>query len=57
MTNLLSAFGDLFTFLIDALGDIANFFTTNTLGILILGIAFFSVAFQFIAYIIDKFKK
>lgn len=54
MSDLITAFSSLFTFLISALGDIADFFTSNTIGILILGIAVFGLVFTFIINLINK---
>ena len=55
MTDLLSSFGDLFSFILDSMSDIANFFTTNLIGQLILGVSLFSVAWVFLSSFIDKF--
>lgn len=56
MSDLLTAFGSLFTFLITQMGAIATFFTSNLIGQIILGIAVFSVVFSIITTIVDKLK-
>lgn len=56
MSDLLNAIGSLFTFLIDGLSDIAEFFTTTTLGQLILGIALFSIVGGFVISIIHRLR-
>ena len=56
MSNLLNAFSDLFTFLVNSLGTISTFFTTNLIGQIILGIAIFSVVVNVVISIINKLK-
>lgn len=43
MTSLLDNLVELFTFLFSQLGNIANFFTSNLLGMILLGLVVFSV--------------
>lgn len=57
MSEFLSAMSDLFTFLITQVGNIANFFTTTTLGMIILGITLFTIVFKFICFVIDKVQR
>ena len=57
MSALLSALSDLFSFLITQMTNIANFFTTSTIGMVILGIAIFSVVFEVVSAILSKLHK
>ena len=54
MSTFTSALSDLFSFLIDAMGDIATFFTTNLIGQIILGVALFSVVVRIVTMIVNK---
>ncbi len=56
MSDLLSAFTTLFTFLVNGLTTISTFFTTNLIGQIILGLAVFSVVVNIIVHIIDKLR-
>ena len=56
MSDFLEACGSLFEFLFDQLGNFANFFTSNTLGIIILGLILFSVITSLLTYVINRFK-
>lgn len=56
MADLITALGSLFTFLITQMGNIADFFTSNTIGQIILGIAVFYVVFNIVVIIINKLK-
>ena len=57
MTTLLESLADVVGFIIDIIGDFATFLTTNTLGFLILGVAFAGIAFKFVAYVIALIKR
>ena len=54
MSDIITALTSLFGFLVDALGDIADFFTSSTLGLIILGIAVFGVIFNFIMQFFNR---
>ena len=56
MSDLITALSSLFTFLTTQMGTIANFFTTNVIGQIILGVALFSVVFNIITMIIRKIR-
>lgn len=56
MSDFLSAIGSLFTFLFQQLGNFANFFTTNILGQIILGIVLFGVITSLLTYLINRMK-
>lgn len=56
MSDFLNNLSALFTFLFTQLGNVANFFITNTLGIIILGVALFYLIFSIITLIIAKIK-
>lgn len=56
MSDLLSAFTSLFTFLVNSLSTIASFFTTNLIGQIILGLAVFSVVVSIVSSFVDKMK-
>lgn len=45
------------TFFIDVLGDIATFFISNPLGLLVIGLSLFSVILAVITKIFDVFHK
>ena len=57
MSALISALGDLFTFLSNQLTNIANFFTSSTIGMVILGIAIFGVVFEIVSTLLSKIHK
>lgn len=57
MQDLLNQFTSLFTFLISGLTTIANFFTTNLIGIIILGIAIFSIVWSFLMDFINRIHR
>lgn len=54
MADLLTALGSLFTFLFTQLGNFADFFTSNTLGQILLGLIVFSVISSIVMSIIKK---
>ena len=56
MNDFVNAMSTLFTFLITQLGNIANFFTTNLIGQIILFCGLFGLAFDIIYSIIKKIK-
>lgn len=56
MSDLLTALGSLFTFLITQMGTIATFFTTNVIGQIILGVAIFYLVFNIVLTIINKLR-
>lgn len=56
MSDLLTALGSLFTFLFTQLGNFANFFTTNILGQIILGVILFSIITSLLTYIMNRMK-
>ena len=56
ITDLLGILRELFGFLVDMLGDFAEFFTTNMLGQIILGIIIFSIMASLVSYIINRMK-
>lgn len=56
MSDLMSAFSTLFTFLFEQLGSFANFFVSNTLGVVILGMVVFSIMIYLIMYILRNLR-
>lgn len=56
MSNFLDALSSLFTFLFTQLGNFANFFTTNVLGQIILGLVLFGVITSLLMYVINRLK-
>lgn len=56
MSDFLAALGSLFTFLFTQLGNFANFFTTNVVGQIILGLVIFSVVTSLLTYLINRMK-
>lgn len=56
MSDLLNAFSTLFSFLFNQLVNFANFFTTNTLGIIILGMVVFSILVYLLMYILRNLR-
>ena len=57
MSDLITALTSLFTFLFTQMGNLANFFTTNTLGQVILGIVVFSIVVNVVIKIFSHFNK
>ena len=56
MSNFISAMHDLFDFLVDSLTDISNFFTSSTLGIILLGLAVFSLVVSVLTSFLSKMR-
>lgn len=56
MSDLLTAFGSLFTFLFTQMGNFANFFVSNTLGQIILGCVIFSLIITLLMHVIHKVR-
>lgn len=56
MSDLISLLNTFFTFIITQLGNIANFFTSNTLGIIILAITLFYIIVDVILSFLNKGK-
>ena len=56
MSDLINYLTLFFSFAITQLGNIANFFTSNTLGIIILGVVLFYVVADVILSFINKSK-
>lgn len=56
MSDLISALNTLFTFLFTQLGNFANFFTTNVIGQIIVGIVLFSIITSLLTYILNRMK-
>ena len=56
MSDIITALTALFTFLITQLGNVASFFTTNDLGLLILGLAVFTLVVNVVLSIVNKVK-
>ncbi len=54
MSELITALTALFTFLFSQLTQFANFFTTTTLGQVILGIIIFTLIIKLIVYLINR---
>lgn len=46
MSKLLEDIGALFSFLFDQLSNVANFFTSNLIGQIMLGVALFALIFN-----------
>lgn len=57
MTNFINNLRTLFEFLFEILGDVADFFTTNTLGIIVLGFTIFVLVLEVVSIFLDKFRK
>lgn len=57
MSDFVSALSTLFSFLFDQLSYVANFFTSNLLGQIILGVTLFYLAFGIITSFLGIFKK
>ena len=53
MNDLINNLSTLCTFFINQLGNIANFFTSNNLCLLIIGVALFSVVLSLFTYILS----
>lgn len=56
MSDLLTALGSLFTFLFTQMGNFATFFTSNTLGQVILGCVVFSLVITLLMHVIHKVR-
>lgn len=56
MSSLITALTSLFSFLVSAMGDIADFFTNNLIGQIILGIGLFSVVINIVMIFINKLR-
>ena len=56
MSDIITALTALFTFLTTQLGNIASFFTTNDLGLLILGIAIFTLVVNVVLSVVNKVR-
>ena len=56
MSDIITALSSLFTFLTTQLGNIASFFTTNDLGLLILGIAIFTLVVNVVLSVVNKVR-
>lgn len=56
MSGLMDAFGVLFDFLFQQLGNFASFFVTNTLGVVVLGMVVFSIMIYLIMYILRNLR-
>lgn len=54
MSDFITNMTSLFTFLVSQLSSIANFFTTNTLGIIILSLSIFSIVVNVLLRFINK---
>lgn len=57
MSDLITALTSLFTFLFAQLGNIATFFTSNTLGQVILGLVIFSIVVNVAISFFSHFRK
>lgn len=57
MSSFLSNIRTLFDFLFEILGDVADFFTSNTLGIIVLGLTIFVIVLDVVSIFLDKFRK
>ena len=53
-TTVLDTFVAIVEKIIDAMGDIAEFFTTNTLGLIILGILIFGIVWSALLQLINR---
>lgn len=56
MSNLITMLSDFFTFILEQLGNVANFFTSNTLGIIILACTLFYFVTGVILSFLNKGK-
>ena len=56
MSNFLDTMGTLFSFLFTQLTNVANFFTSNLIGQLILGVLLFSFIVSVLGVVISKFR-
>ena len=56
MASLITALTSLFSFLVSAMGDIADFFTSNLIGQVILGIGLFSVVINIVMIFVNKLR-
>ena len=55
-TDLLDNLRALFTFLFTCMTDMANFFTTNAIGIIILGCVVFSLIVKIVSHFLKNVK-
>ena len=55
-SDLLDNLGSLFTFLFNCMSDMANFFTTNAIGIIILGCVVFSLIVKIVSHLLKNVK-
>lgn len=56
MSDIITALTSLFTFLTTQLGNVATFFTTSDLGLLILGISIFVLVVNVVLSLISKVR-
>lgn len=56
MSDLITMLNTFFSFILTQLGNIANFFTSNTLGIIILAVALLYIVVDVILTFINKSK-
>lgn len=56
MSDFITAITSLFTFLFNQLSAFANFFTSNVLGQIILGLVLFSVITGLLTYLLNRMK-
>lgn len=56
MGDIITALTSLFTFLTTQLGNVATFFTTSDLGLLILGISIFVLVVNVVLSLISKVR-
>lgn len=56
MSDLINSLSLLFAFLFNQLGTFANFFVTNTLGNVILGLITFSILVYLLIYILRNLR-
>lgn len=56
MTDLLNNLATLSSFFITQLGHISDFFLSNNLCLLIIGVTLFSVVLSLFTYLLDKFR-
>lgn len=56
MSELISVLGNFFSFIVTQMGNIADFFTTSTIGQVILGVGIFALVFNIIIVVVNKLK-
>ncbi len=56
MADLITALGSFFSFIITQMGNVADFFTTSTIGQIILGVGLFALVFNIVVAVINKLK-